>query len=171
MRTLALALFTIAACNQPSDATPDEANENAAEATAEAARATAEAAAATERAAEATAQAAEGTEQAAGNAPTKIGLEALREALAAGQNPEGSTHCEQAFNGAQAMIEAMQKQGQGPPQGQLPDRARFMSVCETLPETAQQCMVVSYAMGHSAECQAALNSPEVMRAREAMSGR
>lgn len=176
MRPTTLALFLIAACNEPTtEATAEEAieeaTEAAAEATAEAAQATAEAAQATERAAQATAQAAVATEEAAANAPTKVGLAALREALAAGSNPEGATHCEQAFNGAQAMIQVMQKQGQGPPQGELPDRARFMEVCNTLPAIAQQCMVVSYAMGHGAECQAALNSPEVTRAREAMQGR
>lgn len=91
---------------------------------------------------------------------------ALEDALAASAMAEGATLCEQAFNGAAAMIEAMQKQMGD--RGTMPDRTNFMNACNQLPTNAQQCMVPAYAMEHMQECQQILQTPEVQRMRELM---
>lgn len=94
---------------------------------------------------------------------------ALGQALEASAMAEGGTPCEQAYNGAMAMVQALQKQmGEG--QGNMPDRDTFMEACNQLPENAQQCMVPAYAMGHMQECQEVQRSPEVQRVRELMRG-
>jgi hypothetical protein len=66
--------------------------------------------------------------------------------------------CEQAYNGFEAMVKAMEKNT--PPGGKtqkpnLPPKDKFISGCKELPTMMQQCMVVSYAMGHAKECQEA----------------
>lgn len=94
---------------------------------------------------------------------------ALGQALEASAMAEGGTPCEQAYNGALAMVQALQKQmGQG--EGNMPDRDQFMQACGQLPEDAQQCMVPAYAMGHMQECQEIQQRPEVQRVRELMRG-
>lgn len=114
----------------------------------------------------------EAADEAAGEA-ANMGLgdlgNALGQALEASAMAEGGTPCEQAYNGAMAMVQALQKQmGEG--QGNMPDRETFMGACNQLPEEAQQCMVPAYAMGHMQECQAIQQSPEVQRVRELMRG-
>lgn len=92
---------------------------------------------------------------------------ALGQALEASAMAEGGTPCEQAYNGALAMVQALQKQmGQG--EGNMPDRDTFIEACNQLPENAQQCMVPAYAMQHMQECQEVQQSPEVQRVRELM---
>lgn len=147
-------------------------NEEEAQAEAEAAAAELEAALnmaadeATEAANEA-AQAGE-TAEAATMGLGEIG-NALGQALQASAMAAGDTPCEQAYNGAMAMVQALQKQmGEG--EGNMPDRDTFMEACNQLPENAQQCMVPAYAMGHMQECQEVQQSPEVQRVRELMRG-
>ena len=145
------------------------------EAQAEAEAAAAELEAALNMAADEATEAAEAaeTDQAAAAAEAGMGLgelgAALGQALEASAMAEGGTPCEQAYNGAMAMVAALQKQmGEG--QGNMPDRSTFMDACNQLPEAAQQCMVPAYAMSHMQECQEIQQSPEVQRVRELMRG-
>ena len=131
----------------------DEAMDEAAEETDEAADEAAEAAAATGN---------EGAEAA------QKGLAALGEALQAAQNAEGSTPCEQSWNGMQAMIAAMTKNGAGEPEGEMPSQEQFMEACGNLSEQAQQCMVPSYAMQHMQECNSEEIRNEMQSVREMM---
>lgn len=132
-----------------------EAAGEAAEAAGEAAQAAGEAAqAAGEATAEAAGNAAEATGEAAEAAGEGLGeaLGALGAALGAAGEPEGDTPCEQAYNGAMAMMQQMQAQlgeGEGP---EGPNREQFLSACNELPEGAQQCAIISYAMQHAEEC-------------------
>ena len=150
---------------------------NEEEAQAEAEAAAAELEAALNMAADEATMAAEAAEAAgeAGEAAGAAGMglgelgAALGQALEASAMAEGGTPCEQAYNGALAMVQALQKQmGQG--EGNMPDRDTFMNACNQLPEQAQQCMVPAYAMGHMQECQEVQQSPEVQRVRELMRG-
>jgi hypothetical protein len=94
----------------------------------------------------------------AAGAPAGDPGKALAAALgAAAQPPKGDTPCEQAYNGVMAMVEAMEKSMPNQPskKGEMPTKEKFMAGCSALPKDMQQCMVMSYAMGHQAECQAA----------------
>jgi len=132
---------------------------------------------AADQAAEAADEAAAETDMAAGEAEnaaeaTAMGFAALGQALAAGtMQAEGGTPCEQAYNGMRAMVEALQKAAPGGmSSGMMPEQSEFMSACNQLPEEAQQCMVMSYAVQHQAECQEVMQSPEVQRVRQMMRG-
>ena len=93
---------------------------------------------------------------------------ALGQAMQAAQAAEGGTPCEQAYNGAAAMMAALTKQlGEGNGQG-MPDQEQFMNACNQLPENAQQCMIPAYAMQNQQECAALQNDPEVQRVRQLM---
>lgn len=91
-----------------------------------------------------------------GQAPMNLGTlqRALTAASQAAANPEGDTHCEQAFNGMNAMIHAMQK-ATGRGHTRELNRDAFLRGCNELPPQMQQCMVMSYGMQHRQECQAA----------------
>lgn len=130
-----------------------EALEGAATATAEGSEAAAEGTAA------AGAEGAEGMQQ---------GLAALGEAMAAAQGAEGDSHCEQAYNGAMAMVAALSKQGGNAPTANIPSQEDFMSGCNELPEQAQQCMTMSFAMANQETCSAVMQSPEVQAFRAQM---
>jgi hypothetical protein len=80
----------------------------------------------------------------------------LGDAIAAGtqaSEAEG-TDCERSFSGIQAMMTALEKASPGQ-QVPMPGRAAFMEVCQSLPVELRRCMVMSYAMTHRPECQAA----------------
>ncbi|MFT5356177.1 MAG: hypothetical protein ACI9KE_003400 [Polyangiales bacterium] len=124
----------------------------------------------TAAAAEGTTAAAEGTAAAAGEGPQNMqeGLAALGEAMAAAQGAEGDSHCEQAYNGAMAMVAALSKQGGGAPTANIPSEESFLTGCNALPEQAQQCMTMSYAMANQETCSAVMQSPEVQAFRNQM---
>ena len=82
---------------------------------------------------------------------------ALGAGLQAAAEAKGDTPCEQAYNAIEAMIKAMEKNMPpgGKAQGGMPEKAKFVAGCKELPPQMQQCMVMSYAMGHQKECQEA----------------
>ncbi len=171
---LVLAVVSSIGCGSNEDDAHEQQVEAAAEEVAAAAdqvaqEAVAEAAGA---AAEATNQAGEAT--AAANASAMQGLaqlgEALGQALEAGAQAEGGTPCEQSYNGARAMMEALSKQLGSGNEANLPSREAYLEACGRLPEQAQQCMVPSYAMQHMQECREVGNDPQVQRLREMMRG-
>ena len=95
--------------------------------------------------------------------------QALEGALDQAARAEGSDDCERGYNGLVAMVGALQQQLDAMGGGQrqpLPDQGAFLSACRELPTEVQRCLVVSYALEHRAECEAAKNQldPEV-RAR------
>lgn len=129
-----------------------------------------EAAEGAEAAAEGTEAAAEGAAEgaAAGAQNMQEGLAALGQAMAAAQGAEGDSHCEQAYNGAMAMVAALQKQGGGAPNANIPSEESFLEGCNALPEQAQQCMTMSYAMANQETCSAVMQTPEVQAFRTQM---
>ncbi|MBX3247700.1 MAG: hypothetical protein KF901_11025 [Myxococcales bacterium] len=121
-------------------------------------------------------QANEATAEAAGDiaeattpgAPGAGGLEelgaALGAALEAAGNAEGGEPCEQAYNGAVAMIAALSKNmpgGMGGPN--MPSRDTYLSACRQLPADAQQCSVPAYAMANQETCQTVMQRPDVQQ--------
>lgn len=81
--------------------------------------------------------------------------EAAEEAVEASAEAEGNT-CEQAYAGIMQMVAAMKKQlggGSGAVEEDAEKRAEFMEKCNELPPEVQQCLVMSYAMEHQAECE------------------
>ncbi|MFK8004299.1 MAG: hypothetical protein AB8H86_32335 [Polyangiales bacterium] len=137
--------------------------EGAAAAAGEAVEAAAEAAAEGEAAAEPAAEAA-----AEGPQNMQEGLAALGEAMAAAQGAEGDSHCEQAYNGAMAMVAALSQQGGNAPPANIPSEDSFLEGCNALPEQAQQCMTMSYAMANQEVCSTVMQSPEVQAFRAQM---
>lgn len=95
------------------------------------------------------------------------GLAAIGAALqeAANAQAAGGTSCEQAYNGAAAMVRVMHEQMGDQVPAQLPSRPEFLAACATLPEEMQRCLIVSYAMSHGQECQQAQQrvDPAIMR--------
>lgn len=175
---LALALGSSLGCGSNEDEARREAQQAADELAAELSMAAEEIGdqAAAEAAAEAT-EAAAGEAEAAGaagaaGASAMQGLEQLGEALGAalqaGAQAQGGTPCEQSWNGAMAMLEALHKQLGAGNEANMPNREAFMEACNQLPEEAQQCMVPTYAMQHMEECQRVQNDPQVQRIREMM---
>ncbi len=78
---------------------------------------------------------------------------ALGEALKAAAAAGGGTPCEQAYNGIEAMVKAMEaKMGPGKSKP-LPPKEKFLTACAELPANVQQCMSMNYAMAHQQECQ------------------
>src|SRR5215510_3726513 len=80
--------------------------------------------------------------------------EGLADAVKAAGAVEGGTPCEQAYNTMAAMVAQLQK---NMPAGQaneakLPEKAKFVDACGTLPKEVQQCLVMNYAMSHAQEC-------------------
>lgn len=148
--------------------------ENAAEQAEGAAAAAGEAAEAAEAAAEGAEAAAAGAEAAAEGAAAagpqnmQEGLAALSQAMEAAQGAEGDSHCEQAYNGAMAMVAALQKQGGGAPNANIPPKEDFVEGCSALPEQAQQCMTMAYAMANQETCSAVMQTPEVQAFRAQM---
>lgn len=121
-------------------------------------------------------QANEATAEAAGDvaeattpgAPGADGLQelgnALGAALAAGAEAEGGEPCEQAYNGAMAMIAALSKNmpsGMGAPN--MPPRDQYLAACRQLPADAQQCTVPAYAMSNQESCQTIMQRPDVQQ--------
>ncbi len=123
--------------------------------------------------AEAEAEAAEAPPEAPGEATASAmqGMEQLGQALGAAlearARAEGSTPCEQSWNGVMATLEALHKQ-LGRNEANMPSRESFMEACNRLPEEVQQCMVPSYAMQHMDECQRVQNNPQVQILRGMM---
>jgi hypothetical protein len=74
-------------------------------------------------------------------------------ALGAAAGAQGGTPCEQAYNGIEAMVKAMEaKMGPGKSKP-LPPKDKFVAACGELPETVQKCMSMNYAMANQQECQ------------------
>lgn len=88
--------------------------------------------------------------------------------MAAAQNSGGATYCEQAYNGAMAMVAALSKQSGRPPITNVPSRSSFLGGCNGLPVEAQRCMTMSYAMANQATCSAVMQSAEVQAFRNKM---
>ena len=90
-----------------------------------------------------------GSMAAPGGDPAAALGEALKAAAAAG----GGTPCEQAYNGIEAMVKAMEAK-MGPGQSKpLPPKEKFLTACAELPPAVQNCMSMNYAMAHQQECQ------------------
>jgi len=117
-----------------------------------------EAAGATEQqeaAEETAAVVAEAAEEATGEGTAGIEgvANALEEAAEAAAEGEGEgTHCEQALAGMLAMREQLEASLGGDNEAPPLDEAGFLAACQGLPEGAQQCMVMSYAISHQEEC-------------------
>lgn len=81
----------------------------------------------------------------------------LGEALNAAATVDASsaTPCEQAYDGIEAMKQALEKSGKAASGKPMPPRGAFLQVCEELPEANQKCMVISYAMANAPECKKA----------------
>lgn len=77
----------------------------------------------------------------------------IQEAVAAAEKEkEGPNACDQAFRGLSAAMEKLrQSSAQGIPKS-MPKYEVFMEHCENLPEGAQKCLVLPYALAHQAEC-------------------
>ena len=79
---------------------------------------------------------------------------AIDAALAAG----GRSPCERSYNAMVAMRDSLVADlGEAAAQ-ELPARNRFIEACELLPEDAQRCMDVGYAMAHTEECQRVMDA-------------
>ncbi len=85
---------------------------------------------------------------------------ALNQAVEAAQNAEGGTPCEQGYSTIAGM---MTQFGQTPP-----ERDAFISGCNELPEPAQRCMSMNYAMEHQEECNGLRDDPAVVAFKESM---
>lgn len=93
---------------------------------------------------------------------------ALGEAIQAGAAAEGGTPCETAYASAMAMIEALQARTGQAGEGTPPDRATYLEGCNALPEAAQQCLVIGYALEHRQECQSWREDPRVLALRDSL---
>lgn len=115
---------------------------------------------------EAEAQAeAEALAESLGNALEEAADEAAEEAEEATEEAEeeapaaaagGGDTCEEAYAGIMQMVAAMKKQlggGTGEVEEDEAKKAEFMEKCGALPPEVQQCLVMSYAMEHQAECE------------------
>ncbi len=93
---------------------------------------------------------------------------ALDRAIAAAVAVDGDSPCERSYNAMVAMRDSLVADlGEAAAQD-LPSRRRFIEACEQLPEEAQRCMDVAYAMDNPAECQRIMDEvpPERRRALE-----
>ncbi|MFK8004544.1 MAG: hypothetical protein AB8H86_33560 [Polyangiales bacterium] len=95
-------------------------------------------------------------------------LERLAAVIAAAQNTGGGTYCEQAYNGAMAMVAALSQQSGQAPSANIPSRSSFLSGCNGLSVQAQRCMTMSYAMANQATCSTVMQSAEVQAFRNQM---
>ncbi|MEM6956633.1 MAG: hypothetical protein AAF645_13145 [Myxococcota bacterium] len=93
------------------------------------------------------------------DAQAQANADRLARAIEAGSNPPGDTDCERAYNGMLAMVAALSDDGHD--EGGAPPLDEFVASCSQLPEEAQRCMVVDYAMAHSERCAQVMQSPEV----------
>lgn len=93
---------------------------------------------------------------------------ALGEAIQAGAAAEGATPCETAYASAMAMIEALRARTGQAGEGTPPDRATYLEGCTALPEAAQQCLVIGYALEHQQECQSWREDPRVLALRDSL---
>lgn len=78
---------------------------------------------------------------------------AMERAIAAAKEAEagGATVCDKAFLGlvrASQVLESERPDVATPP----PQESKFMDACAALPEPAQQCLVMTYAVDHVADC-------------------
>ncbi len=78
--------------------------------------------------------------------------ETVTEALAAAHAAEvGASVCDAAYESAAELVRVVRERFPEEVH-EMPPRELFVSHCERLPEPAQQCMVVRYAVEHEAEC-------------------
>ncbi len=104
-----------------------------------------------------------------GNGPDSFAAAAaaLEAAINAGSMAPGNTPCEQAYNGARAMIEALESQA-GMGSARLPNQDEFLALCGSMPEEAQRCMVIEYSMAHREDCRRVMETEEAQRVRNAL---
>ncbi len=87
-------------------------------------------------------------------------------AAAAAIPANGDSRCVLAYRSLEAMLTRLQRDLPNAPSRQLPPRDRFVEVCNEMPAELQQCLVISYAVEHQAECQQASdNMDPALRAR------
>ncbi|MCA9533123.1 MAG: hypothetical protein KC593_05570 [Myxococcales bacterium] len=87
-------------------------------------------------------------------------------AAAAAVPTNGEDLCGVSYRGLQAMLTSLAQAMPDQPTNPLPQRDRFLEVCREMPREVQQCLVVSYAMEHQEQCQAASeNLDPAVRAR------
>lgn len=76
-----------------------------------------------------------------------------KEGAAAEATKATPSTCKTAFAGLRAVVQELQQaEAPGAPKS-MPSQARFLQLCESLPPPAQECLVVSFAVEHQAECQ------------------
>ena len=94
--------------------------------------------------------------------------EALDRAISAALAAGGDSPCERSYNAMVAMRDSLVADLGEAAAHDLPSRSRFMEACEQLPEDAQRCMDVAYAMENQEECQRVMQEvpPERRRALE-----
>ena len=91
--------------------------------------------------------------------------QAIEEAMRAAADVTADTPCETAYQGALAMIAQLREDTGQSGTGTAPDEAAFLRACNRLPPEAQQCMVMSHALEHRAECEAWKSDPRVVEMR------
>lgn len=89
-----------------------------------------------------------------------MALGVLGEALEAASEAEGDSACEQAYNSSAAVSERYETRS-GMSVRAMPPRDEFMAMCEGLPPEAQRCMLMSYAIAHTAACRDLMQSAEI----------
>jgi len=110
---------------------------------------------------------------AAGLAEVRETGEAIEAALNAAAAAGGDTTCERAYNNLVAMVRELRSRVGTSGQRNPPDHDPFVEACRDLPPEVQDCLVLSYALAHRAECEERKNSldPAIrVRIRQLMSG-
>jgi hypothetical protein len=110
---------------------------------------------------------------AAGLAEVRETGEAIEAALNAAAEAGGDTTCERGYNNLVAMVRELRERVGTSGQRNPPEHDAFVEACDDLPPEVQECLVLSYALAHRADCEVRKDSldPEVRaRIRALMSG-
>lgn len=91
-------------------------------------------------------------------------------AAAAALSTNGDDLCTVSYRGLEAMVDQLHRTMPDQRTNPLPPRDAYIDLCRELPREVQQCLVISHAVEHQAECeQATANMDPALRARvEAM---
>ena len=98
---------------------------------------------------------------------------ALAAATQASAQAGGDTNCERGYNNLVAMVRELRTRVGNSGQRNPPEHDAFVEACNELPPEVQECLVLSYALAHRADCEVRKNSldPTVRaRIRALMSG-
>lgn len=95
---------------------------------------------------------------AAGLAEVRETGEAIEAALNAAAEQGGDTICERGYNNLVAMVRELRTRVGTSGQRNPPERGPFLEACNELPPEIQECLVLSYALGHRQECEIRKNS-------------